>query len=69
MTAKQDYTISPPFDDSRNINIGNARVIWVDACKRHPAGWALPGGRRTASRVEARECAVGMSKLMQFATQ
>ena len=62
---------STRFEDPRNITVGKARVIWAEAAHpistgaRHPEGYVLPGGARTASRIEAHAAAVwidGMTK-------
>ena len=61
---------STAFDDPRNIIVGKARVIWAPACwpitgDRQPEGYVLPGGVRTANRLEAHAVAVEMDRLSQ----
>lgn len=64
------WVSSARFDDPRNINVGWARVIWAPDCRpvgrdiRLAEGWVLPGGLRTASRLEAVEVAMAMDELM-----
>lgn len=46
------------FQHPKNILIGNGRVLWGTATTDisgtfHPAGWVLPGGRRTEVRALA----------------
>lgn len=58
------------FTDPRNIIVGKARVIWAPACwpitgDRQPEGYVLPGGVRTANRLEAHAVAVEMDRLSQ----
>jgi len=57
------------FTDPRNINTP-ARVIWAQATTPSsgihcPAGFVLPGGRRTECRLEAMAVAVRMAGLME----
>lgn len=59
-----------PFFDSRNVNLGGARVIWatstVDAAGvSHAEGWVLPGGERTVNR----ERVASVARLIARATR
>ena len=59
---------STAFDDPRDITVGKGRVIWAKACwpvagERQPEAWVLPGGVRTANRVEAYAMAVEIDRL------
>ena len=63
--TKQDYAISPIFSDPRNINYGEARVIWAPAWAYQPEGWILPGGARTQDYAEAHGAAVAMDQVMR----
>jgi len=50
------------FDDERNVTVGRGRIIWARATRPTvgpavPEGWALPGGRRTTDKEEARAAA------------
>ncbi len=63
--TKQDYAISPIFSDARNINYGEARVIWAPAWAFLAEGWALPGGSRTQNFAEAHGVAVAMDQVMR----
>lgn len=65
--TKQDYSISPIFSDARNINYGEARVIWAPARGYQPEGWILPGGARTQNFAEAHGVAVAMDQVMREA--
>ena len=54
-----------------NITIGRGRILWgeatEDARKRiHPAGWVLPGGRRTTSREQAEAAAKRIDEISRY---
>jgi len=56
------------FASEHNIVIGRGRVLWgpetTDANNRyHPAGWVLPGGKRTQSRDVAEAVAHRINQL------
>jgi len=55
---------SKPSEDHRNIEVGEAKVIWAERHGWMPAGWVMPGGLRTTDRHEAYVCAVRMNTLM-----
>lgn len=64
-----DFDKAPPFTHEKNITVGKARVIYAEAVvgmfeQIHPAGWVLPGGRRTQDYLEAYSAAVRMDKEM-----
>lgn len=60
----QDYQPSKPFDDFRNIEIGEARIIFEGDSYWGMPGWKLPGQRTTVDRDEAFACAIEMNGLM-----
>lgn len=56
------------FQHPMNIYIGKGRVLWGEATTDmrgtyHPAGWVLPGGRRTAVRSIAELVARNIDKI------
>ena len=64
MSKGQEYTVSPPFTDPKNITVGKARVIYVKSYNGKSDGWALLGGARTTSFDVARAHAVAINVLM-----
>jgi len=60
----QDYQPSKPFEDFRNIVVGQARVIYEGDSWCGLTGWRLPGGRMTQDREEAYAYAVRMNQLL-----
>lgn len=59
-----------PFDDPRNLTIGDARVIYAGATvtcsgKRCLAGWVAPGGRRIGNQFEALAVASRMDAMLR----
>lgn len=61
------------FFHSRNIQSGYGRILYVRStvtCDGSylPDGYALPGGRRTASEAEAREAAEFIDRLTRSST-
>jgi len=60
----QDYQPSKPFEDFRNIVVGQARVIYEGDSWYGLSGWRLPGKHMTQDREQAHACAVAMNRLM-----
>lgn len=60
----KDHEPSKPFEDFRNIEVGQARVIFEGNDWYGLSGWRLPGGRMTQDRDDAHRCAYEMNKLM-----
>ncbi len=61
-------TARAEFSHPNNITIGKGRVLWgkeviKDGKLIHPAGWVLPGGRRTNWREEAERVATVINRL------
>lgn len=52
------------FDHPKNINYGQARVIYAMPVAYRPLGWVMPGGMRTTDYSEAYACAVRMDALL-----
>ena len=60
----QDQQPSKRFDDFRNIEVGQARVIYEGDSWYGLTGWRIPGGRMTRDREDAYACAVAMNRLL-----
>ena len=60
-----EKVIAPMFEDSRNINVGKARVIWAESIGTLVAGWVLLGGRRTQDFAAAHEYASRLNWLIE----
>lgn len=59
------YRAALPFHHDKNIEVGHARVIYVEPSIRvKTAGWALPGGRVETDFSTAMECAMAMNNIM-----
>lgn len=55
------------FNDTRNFTFGYGRIIWAEATTLNngdqlPAGWVLPGGRRTDDIEEVAATALWIDK-------
>lgn len=67
MTRKQEREIAR-FDHTLNVTQGFGRVIYGEAGTKHdgtvlPAGWVLPGGRRTQNRQLAESVAAEINAI------
>lgn len=60
----QDQQPSKRFDDFRNIEVGQARVIYEGDSWYGLTGWRIPGGRMTQDRDDAYACAVAMNRML-----
>lgn len=61
-----EYHPAPPFDHLRNIEVGKARVPYIEhPSGGRPAGWVMPGGVWTTHYDEAMSCAMAMDKAMR----
>lgn len=65
MTNPYKHAVSERLDDSKNITVGKARVIWASPYGSQPGAWVLPGGRRTTDAAEAMNCAARMDELIE----
>lgn len=52
------------FSNRSEITYGAARVIFAGEAGNRPAGWVLPGGRRTGDRDVAQVAAENMHQLI-----
>lgn len=60
------------FFDRRNITMGFGRILWGSETTdmhgtKHPAGWVLPGGKRTTSSAQAQRVANAIDKIELYA--
>ena len=59
------------FVNENNIAVGKGRVLYAEAINDGrtfmPAGWVLPGGRRTQSRDEAVAVATEIDRITEIA--
>jgi len=60
-------SVTEVFQHPMNLRDGNGRIIWGPATidrfgVHHPAGWVLPGGKRTQNRDIALTAAFNISK-------
>lgn len=55
----------PAWWCEKEIQVGAARVIWVEATTRNQAGWPLPGGEITQDKHRAWATAVLMDREMR----
>ena len=60
------------FVHPENIEVGRGRILYAEASvfpdaqgKTYPAGWVLPGGRRTQAREDAVAAAADIDRMME----
>lgn len=58
-----DEQTAQQFRDRRNVTVQRGRIIWAPMTQNMPAGYVLPGGRRTQDEGEAWLAAVQIDKL------